>query len=146
MKRKLKWLAIVLAVSLLGFGTAFLLSPRDRITAESWKQIQIGMSEKEVEGVLGEPGLNWVQVHEAELEYSETFGKVPRGTGIFFWEPENPVDFHPEAMKTWKSKHRCIEIQFDWQGHVIRKGYYELQRLQPLNPTFLDRFRDWLGL
>jgi hypothetical protein len=36
MKRKLKWLAIVLAVSLLGFGTALLLWPRDRITAESW--------------------------------------------------------------------------------------------------------------
>jgi hypothetical protein len=32
MKRKLKWLAIVLAVSLLGFGTALLLWPRDRIT------------------------------------------------------------------------------------------------------------------
>jgi hypothetical protein len=32
MKRKLKWLTIVLAVSLLGFGTALLLWPRDRIT------------------------------------------------------------------------------------------------------------------
>ena len=109
MKRKLKWLAIVLAVALLGFGTASLLWPRDRITAESWQKIRIGMTEKEVEGVLGEPGLNWVQVHEAELEYLETFGKVPRGTGLFFWEPENLVGFHPEAMKTWKSKHGCIE-------------------------------------
>jgi hypothetical protein len=35
MKRKLKWLAIVLAVLLLGLGTAFFLWPRDRITAES---------------------------------------------------------------------------------------------------------------
>src|SRR5262245_54552616 len=59
MKRKLKWLAIVLAVLLLGFGTALLLWPRDRITAESWKQIQIGMSEKEVEDILGKRGLKY---------------------------------------------------------------------------------------
>ena len=36
MKRKLKWLAIVLVVSLLGFGMALLLWPRDRITVEWW--------------------------------------------------------------------------------------------------------------
>ena len=36
MKRKLKWLAIVLAVSLLGFGTALLLWPRDRIQ-DAWE-------------------------------------------------------------------------------------------------------------
>ena len=40
MKRKLKWLTIVLAVLLLGFGTALLLWPRDRITAESWQKIR----------------------------------------------------------------------------------------------------------
>ena len=50
MKRKLKLLAIVLAVSLLGFGTALLLWPRDRITAESWQKIRIGMTEDEVAG------------------------------------------------------------------------------------------------
>jgi hypothetical protein len=31
MKRKLKWLAIVFALSLLASGTAFLLWPRDRM-------------------------------------------------------------------------------------------------------------------
>jgi len=57
MKRKLKWLAIVLAVSLLGFGTALFLWPRDRITAESWQKIQIGMTEEEVAEILGGPGM-----------------------------------------------------------------------------------------
>jgi hypothetical protein len=56
MKRKLKWLAIVLAVLLLGFGTALLLWPRDRITAESWQKIRIGMTENEVAEILGGPG------------------------------------------------------------------------------------------
>ena len=57
MKRKLKWLAIFLAVSLLGFGTALLLWPRDRITAESWQKIQVGMTEDEVADILGGPGM-----------------------------------------------------------------------------------------
>src|SRR5262249_53120915 len=56
MKRKLKWLAIVLAVLLLGFGTALFLGPRDRITVESWQKIQIGMTEEEVAEILGGPG------------------------------------------------------------------------------------------
>ena len=55
MKRKLKWTATVLAVSLLGFGTALFLWPRDRITAESWEQIRVGMTEKEVVEILGQP-------------------------------------------------------------------------------------------
>jgi len=53
MKRKLKWIAAVLAVLLLGFGTALLLWPRDRIGAESWQKIRIGMTESEVENILG---------------------------------------------------------------------------------------------
>jgi hypothetical protein len=57
MKRKLKWLAIILAVSLLGFGTALLLWPRDRITAESWQKIRIGITEDEVAEILGGLGL-----------------------------------------------------------------------------------------
>ena len=56
MKRKLKWLAVVLAVSLLGFGTPIFLWPRDRITAESLTRIHAGMTEKEVEHILGGPG------------------------------------------------------------------------------------------
>ena len=57
MKRKLKWLAIAVAVSLLGFGTVLLFWPReDRITSESYEMIQIGMTEKEVVEILGGPG------------------------------------------------------------------------------------------
>jgi len=66
MKRKLKWLAIVLAVSLLGFGAALLLWTRDRITAESWQKIRIGMTEEEVVEILGGPGMTG---EEAVAEY-----------------------------------------------------------------------------
>src|SRR6516165_10069540 len=75
MKRKLKWLAIVLAVSLLGFGTALLLWPRDRITAESWHKIRIGMTEEEVAEILGGPGMT---DKEADAEY----GRVRKELGL----------------------------------------------------------------
>jgi hypothetical protein len=48
MKRKLKWISLVLAVVLLGFGAAILLWPRDRITVEivgedsNWNDIPRG--------------------------------------------------------------------------------------------------------
>jgi hypothetical protein len=67
MNRKLKWLAIVLAVSLLGFGAALLLWPRDRITAESWQKIRIGMTEKEVEEMLNKAGISFSE-HWAQRE------------------------------------------------------------------------------
>ena len=57
MKRKLKWMAVVLAVLLVGLGVALFVWPRDRITTESWKNIRIGMTVKEVESILGRPGL-----------------------------------------------------------------------------------------
>jgi hypothetical protein len=62
MKRKLKWLAIVLAVSLLGFGMALFLWLRDRISAKSWRYIEIGMTENQVEEILGGPGMSWEQL------------------------------------------------------------------------------------
>jgi hypothetical protein len=56
MKRKLKWMGVVLVLLSLDFGTALFLLPRDRITADSYKTIEIGMTEKEVESILGGPG------------------------------------------------------------------------------------------
>jgi hypothetical protein len=47
MKQKLKWIAAVLAVLLVGMATALFLWPRDRIIPESWGQIEIGMTENQ---------------------------------------------------------------------------------------------------
>jgi hypothetical protein len=58
MKRKLKWNAAMLGVLVVGFGVALFLWPRDKITVDSWKQIRIGMTEKEVEEILGGPGMS----------------------------------------------------------------------------------------
>jgi FAD/FMN-containing dehydrogenase len=136
MKRKLKWTAVVLAVVLLGFGAALFLWPRDRITAESWKKIQIGMTEKEVEGILGGPGMNeqTAQLRLAQLQ--EQLGKPPEiGTPL----EEGEVS---ERSKAWFGRRGIIEIYFDNNREVTWKFFTEIQ---PADPNVIDRLRDWLG-
>ncbi|HMF17276.1 MAG TPA: hypothetical protein VKE98_08730 [Gemmataceae bacterium] len=101
MKRKLKWIAAVLSVLLLGFGAALLLWPRDRITAESWKQIQIGMSEKEVEDILGRPGVSWeANLFPLHFELAESNDTLY----IRRWPFESW-----ESDKYWTSQRACIQ-------------------------------------
>jgi hypothetical protein len=133
MKRKLKWLAIVLAVSLLGFGTALLLWPRDRINEDSWKQIQIGMTEEEVEDILGRPGVSW----EANL-FPFHFELAESNDTLYIrrWPFERW-----ESDKFWTSQRACIQVRFDPRGNISGKAFW-----RSAEPSFLDRLRDWLGL
>ena len=138
MKRKLKWTAVVLAVSLVGFGTALFLWPRDGVTAESWKQIQIGMTEKEVEDILGEAGMTQEKFATC-LKALEKNGKVReldnrRKSGV----AANGVD----NRKYWIGRRGCIEIGFDPPDQVSVKYFCELRSA---NPSLIDRLRNWLG-
>jgi len=133
MKRKLKWLAIVLAILLLGFGTALFLWPRDRITAESWQKIRIGMTEKEVESILGKRGID---EDLADEELTKSAFKV-KGPELM----EGPDSF-PETLKYWIGRSGIIVIDFDRHYHVRVKVYREGGSEKP---TFIDGIRDWLG-
>jgi hypothetical protein len=139
MKRKLKWLAIVLAVSLLGFGTALFLWPRDRITAQSWQKIQIGMTEDEVAEILGGPGLNWRDGGEALKKQASEFRN---DKGVYI-EQEYFFSVLGEYDKMWIGRRGYITIYFEPEGQVITKMF---QGWRSAEPSFLDRLRDWLGL
>src|SRR5262245_23145775 len=73
MKRKLKWIAVVLAVLLLGFGTALFLWPRDRITPSTYGRLTLGMTQKDVESLIGLP--------------PGDYSGAPRGIGGFLSQP-----------------------------------------------------------
>jgi hypothetical protein len=139
MKRKLKWLAIVLTVSLLGFATAFCLRPRDRITVESWEKIRIGMTEKEVENILGSSGISWYE-----------FDAIAKNAGKNPFIPKGPIFFEPVFIdvtlvmgqdKLWLGRRGVISITFDQEGHVGGKCFQELRS----RSVFWDGLRDWLG-
>ena len=128
-KPKLKWLAIVLAVLLLGFGTALFLWPRDRITAESWQKIRIGMTEKEVVEILGGPGMKFEEFEEKfliQLEEPELLG----GDELITLQ----------KTRFWRGSRRVMLIHFNQEGRVNHKA---LSAESDLN--FIDRLRDWLG-
>jgi hypothetical protein len=137
MKRKLKWTAVVLVVLLVGFGVALFLLPRDRITAESWKKIRIGMTVEEVEEILGGPGITSEECRKRHFAP----GKFSYD-GVGFREPRDRVITDGDILKNWKGKHGLMQIGLDSDGHVIAKYFLGLRSA---DPTFLDHIRDWLG-
>lgn len=138
MKRKWKWTAVVLAVLLLGFGTALFLWPRDRITRESWEKIRIGMTEKEVEGILGGPGMNQEQymVQWNQLTKTERISFDGSAFDRIGWQRQ------PKNEKIWLSRRGWLGIQLDQRAQVTGKAFYAIQSA---DPNFIDRIRDWLG-
>jgi hypothetical protein len=133
MKRKLKWIGVVLVVLLLGFGTVLFLWPRDRITAESWQKIRLGMTEDEVENILGGSGLCRKEF------WNYYFTTVLHGTHL--WEPQDRI-LNLQTSKYWKGPCAAIIIDFDHENRVVCKGFSEVQFS---DPSFIDRLRDWLG-
>jgi len=141
MKRKLKWLAIVLAVSLLGFGTALLLWPRDRITYESWQKIRIGMTEDEVVEILGRPGMSRKEYYRLEKELGRAF----EFGGPSLQQPETRLTgfvILGNNAKIWTGRRGAIAIRLDEEKHVCSKQF---QGVRWINGSILDHLRDWLG-
>jgi hypothetical protein len=145
MKRKLKWLSFVLAILLLGFGTALLLWPRDRISAESWEKIRVGMTEKEVADFLGQPSgmsLDQLQGHHFNwfswlvLVEPINYDAITVDVG---WNPRPGLN--QDTHKFWTSQRHCLQIGFDGTGKVRGKVLWESNKPS----SFIDRIRDWLG-
>jgi hypothetical protein len=143
MKRKLKWLAIVLAVLLLGFGTALLLWPRDRITVESWQKIQIGMTEDEVEEILGAPGISHKEFFAQHERLEKELGRPPfKIEDIKIEELVVPGPLLLSSnSKVWTGRRGMIQIELDQENHVRWKCF---QAGRWINGGILDRLRDWL--
>lgn len=103
----LVWIAVLLVV----VGTTWLIfDPLNPITERGYDHIQLGMTEREVEGVLGPPrerinllglGVNWSSVYMAKLE---------RADGYTAW---------------WECGDTRIGIQFDRIGQVVAKSYLQ---------------------
>lgn len=126
MKSKRKYLLMALALLLLGLGAAFFLWPRDRITADSWTKIRLGMTEKEVEDILGEPGK---ELHELLLH------------GVSFISEGKLLEEGnaSRCCKAWLGRRGNLAIHFDLDFTVTGKTF---RRVRPA--TFLDRVRNWL--
>jgi hypothetical protein len=134
MKRKLKWIAVLLIVLLAGMAAALFLWPRDQITLESWKKIRIGMTENQVEEILGGPGLN------VENFWRDWWKKQQEFSLVGFSPHEGAVVTEPATY--WVGRSGLIGIKFDEDGHVTGKIFSTVESTQQ---SFRDRLRDWLG-
>jgi hypothetical protein len=131
MKRKLKWTAVVLVVLLAGFGAALFLWPRDRITAESWRKIRIGMTEEEVAEILGGPAMT------DEESFPPCEFEDPK-----LVEVESKAGVGVRTVKAWTGRRGIILIELDQENRVFWKNF---QGVRWTNGGILDRLRDWLG-
>jgi hypothetical protein len=100
-------IVLTLVVCALCVGVIFLNWPRGAINPRACARIQIGMTEREVEGILGRP---------ADREYHPwdiaTFVRPTPGTD-------------PEWEKAWSEQLWSVFVQFDAQGRVCAKGCME---------------------
>ena len=133
MKRKRVIISVVFVLLLVGIGCAYVLLPKNKITAASWKQIQLGMTQSQVEDILGGPG---VPLNEDIVEI------VDRLKIIDFGELLQQKDGVGKTQLHWISRNGCIEVNFDDTGHVRCKYF---QEWKCADSNFLDRVRDWLG-
>jgi len=142
MKRKLKWLVLVLVILVVGLGTAFFLWPRDKITVDSYKMMRLGMTEKEVEVIVGGPGISREEYLNRMTTLEVNLGKFPFVyDGSVLVEPEWDGKGGTFTVY-WLGERGLIAIQNDDESQVSRKYF---QRWHPADPNLIDRLRDWLG-
>jgi hypothetical protein len=133
MKRKRLWIAAFFAVLLVAAGV-FLLWPPDRITRASFKKIHVGMTEKEVEALLGGPGIDRKSEDLFPIGLGLPIHIIPKKIEVETWITN-------QDCKKWEGRRGTIAIQFDPQGKVSGK-----LRIMATDRNIWDRLRDWLGL
>jgi hypothetical protein len=127
-KRLLLMLGCVAAVLLAGYMTLRLTGPRHRITEENIKLIKKGMTEEEVEAILGSKA-----------------GSIPDGT---LHAPNSlTVDsIDTRSSKHWVGKDVDVSVGFDADGRVTSVTQLFILDRSDRPETILDKLRRWLGM
>jgi hypothetical protein len=110
MKRKLAWVCLLVAPLVIGSAVLVLL-PRDRITQANCDRIKKGMTEKEVEDILGSKKDGFVDVgHNLGLYWNGLRGKI-----IVSMTPHEPI-LVETAVFDRKVSGNILEKIRDWLG------------------------------
>ena len=126
----LRALTVLLAVAAVGIGIQWLLSPKHRINKESIAQIKEGMTQKEVEDILGVPPGNYA--------YDGFFTSVgysgPLGPGVERW-----------PTLQWAGEEIGIRITINpHNGTVAEIEQFSVD--YPTNESVLSKIKRWLRI
>ena len=124
-KRLLLMLACLAAVLLAGYGALRLMAARPNLISENIRAVKHGMTEQEVEMILGAPAGNYSSMRDAEAARLRLCYDKP-------------------GDKIWVDDEMWLGVRFDEAGKLKARYYYRHRRNQ--NRTFLDNLRRWLGM
>lgn len=144
-KRLLLILGCLASVLLAGYVTLRLTAPRHRITGENIEAIREGMTEEEVEAILGAPA--------GDYSSKQTGGQFPEIEIIIIphrrSRPEWKIITGPDLVKSrggkyWVGEATGVWVRFDEAGQVaeILPGW----SIPSGNESFLTKLRRWLGM
>jgi hypothetical protein len=126
MRMRLLLLLVAVALVLLGsYLTLWRTGPKHRISRESFARIQAGMTEQEVEAVLGVPAGDYATARVAIAECYDL--RVPAAA----------------VQKQWTGDQGTILVFFYPADKVCVFRFFQVARV---DESFLDKARRWLGL
>ena len=124
-KRLLLIVGCLAPILLAGYGTLRLMAARPNLMPENIKAIKHGMTEQEVETILGAPAGNYSSLRDREAARLRLCYDKP-------------------GDKIWVDDQMWLGVRFDETGKVTTYDYYRHRRNQ--DKTFLDHLRRWLGM
>jgi hypothetical protein len=150
-KRLLLILGCVASVLLAGYLTLRLTAPqRHRITKENVEAIQKGMTEEEVDAILGVPA----GVYSSGIRTGyPLFDSIMEDHGVpdgCFYTDGDGIIFIPIELvqkrggKEWAGDDACVYVRFDETGRVAETKRGLVFRLW--NESFLTKLRRWMGM
>jgi hypothetical protein len=136
-KRLLLILGCLATVLLAGYGTLRLMAPQHRITKENIAAIKEGMTEAEVQALLGVPAGDYSSKQTGGVFI---LGDRPWADSFF----AGPDIVERDGGKFWVGDETSVWVRFDdvgqvvvvWPGRFIANG----------NESFLTKLRRWLGM
>jgi hypothetical protein len=122
---------VAAVVGLTAFTGWWLARPLHRINRDGFDQIQVGMSQREVEVLLGGPPGNYPNASYLLGDSTPITHSIP---------PESDVsDYRSEA---WSAGQRTVQVYLHADGTVADKEFTDC-RLP--SPSVWQRLRRWLG-
>jgi hypothetical protein len=135
MTRRRVLCGLLLALVLGALGVAWVVMvPRSKINRSNFARIQAGMSQQQVQDILGTP-LVKVDAWD-EYELYDASGQ------IFAWADGGHFAAGPDT-DWWVGPEGCIVVDFSERREVVRTAFHPGR---PMHPGWFERVRGFLGL